>query len=54
MTVKELIEQLKKLPEDAHVFREDGAYSGSTTVINTVTYNRVATLDTHANTVVLS
>lgn len=53
MTVQELIEQLQELPPDARVYRTDGEYSGSTSPVREVHYQKGATLRGEANTVVL-
>jgi hypothetical protein len=54
MTVSQLIDELKKLPQDAKVTREGGEYKNDVRPINSVKYIAQTSLAFSGNTVILS
>lgn len=54
MTVKELIEKLKDLPENAKVLYLDGEYKDSTSEVKVLNYTDKSSFGREGNTVILS
>ena len=54
MTVYELIVWLKKMPMTAKVYRTDGEYNGSISLVNGVNYNKEVSLGREKDTVIIS